>query len=106
MKASNQQTGTNEWDQRQRDFRHHEKASETFTGDVPSPDMLNGNFNFFNAAGQQVGNTIYNPTTIRQNADGTWTSTPFAGNIIPKNMFDAVALGIMVTAGGRSMDRQ
>src|SRR5439155_15133099 len=26
-----------------------------------------------------------------QNADGTWTSTPFAGNTIPKNRFDAVA---------------
>src|SRR5882724_4166207 len=71
--------------------RHHEKASETFIGDVPTPDMLNGNFNFLNAAGQQIGNTIYDPTTIRQNADGSWTSTPFAGNVIPKNRFDAVA---------------
>jgi hypothetical protein len=70
--------------------RHHEKSSETFTGDVPSPDMLNGNFNFFNAAGQQIGNTIYDPSTIRQNADGTWTSTPFPGNMIPKNRFDPV----------------
>jgi hypothetical protein len=25
--------------------------------------MLNGNFNFFDAAGKQVGNTIYDPTT-------------------------------------------
>src|SRR5882672_4510048 len=71
--------------------RHHEKASETYIGDVPSPDMLNGNFNFFNAGGQQIGNTIYDPTTIRQNTDGTWTSTPFAGNIVPKNRFDSVA---------------
>src|SRR5437016_4060970 len=71
--------------------RHHEKASETFTGDVPTTDMLNGNFNFLDPTGKQVGNTIYDPTTIRQNADGTWTSTPFAGNIIPKNLFDAVA---------------
>src|SRR4029077_14342309 len=67
--------------------RHHEKASETAILDVPSPDMLNGNFNFFNAAGQQIGNTIYDPATIRQNPDGTWTSTPFAGNVIPKNRF-------------------
>src|SRR5437763_574170 len=70
--------------------RHHEKASETFTGDVPSPDMLNGNFNFLNPAGQPIGNVIYDPATIRQNPDGTWTSTPFAGNVIPKNRFDAV----------------
>jgi hypothetical protein len=71
--------------------RHHEKASETFTGDVPSPDMLNGNFNFLNAAGQPIGNTIYDPATIRQNPDGTWTSTPFPGNVIPKDRFDPVA---------------
>ena len=53
--------------------------------------MLNGNFNFFNAAGQQIGNTIYDPTTIRQNADGAWISDPFPGNVIPKDRFDAVA---------------
>ena len=34
--------------------RHHEKASETFTGDVPSPEMLNGNFNFFDATGNPL----------------------------------------------------
>jgi hypothetical protein len=71
--------------------RHHEKASETFIGDVPSADMLNGNFNFFNAAGQQIGNTIYDPATIRQNANGTWTADPFPGNVIPKDRFDPVA---------------
>ena len=71
--------------------RHHEKASETFIGDVPSPDMLNGNFNFFDAAGKQVGNTIYDPTTIRQLANGSWTSDPFPDNIIPKDRFDSVA---------------
>lgn len=71
--------------------RHHEKASETFIGDVPSPDMLNGNFNFFDAAGRQIGNTIYDPTTIRQNAGGAWISDPFPDNMIPKSRFDAVA---------------
>src|SRR5215467_12315084 len=71
--------------------RHHEKASETFIGDVPSPGMLNGNFNFFDAAGNQIGNTIYDPTTIRQLSNGTWTADPFPGNIIPGNRFDAVA---------------
>src|SRR5436190_24228906 len=64
--------------------RHHEKASETFIGDVPSPDMLNGNFNFYDASGKQVGNTIYDPATIRQ-ANGTWTSDPFPGNVVPKD---------------------
>ena len=70
--------------------RHHENASETFTGDVPSADMLNGNFNFLDTGGRQIGNIIYDPTTIRQNGDGTWTSDPFPGNIIPKNRFDPV----------------
>lgn len=70
--------------------RHHENASETFTGDVPSPGMLNGDFNFINSAGQQVGNAIYDPTTIRQLANGTWTSDAFPGNVIPKSRFDPV----------------
>src|SRR4029077_19408488 len=71
--------------------RHHEKVSETFIGDVPTPDMLNGNFNFFNSAGAQIGNTIYDPATIRQLGNGTWTSDPSPGNIIPKARFDPVA---------------
>ena len=75
--------------------RHHEKTSETFIGDVPSPGMLNGDFNFFNAAGQQIGNTIYDPSTIRQNANGTWTSDPFPGNVIPRNRIDPVALNFL-----------
>ena len=70
--------------------RHHEKASETFTGDVPSPDMLAGNFNFFNPAGQQIGNTIYDPATM-QLSNGNWTSSPFPGNVVPRNRFDQVA---------------
>ena len=75
--------------------RHHEKASETFIGDVPSPAMLNGNFNFLDATGKQVGNTIYDPTTIHQLANGSWTSDPFPGNVIPKERFDAVATNFL-----------
>ena len=71
--------------------RHHEHASETFIGDVPSPAMLGGDFNFLNPAGAQIGNIIYDPSTIRQNASGAWISDPFAGNIIPKSRFDPVA---------------
>jgi len=69
--------------------RHHEKSSETFIGDVPSPEMLNGNFNFYNSAGAQIGNTIYDPVTMRL-ANGAWTSDPFPGNMIPKSRFDSV----------------
>lgn len=75
--------------------RHHENASETFIGDVPSPGMLDGNFNFLNAAGTQIGNTIYDPSTIRQNAAGAWISDPFAGNIIPKTRFDPVSANFL-----------
>ncbi len=70
--------------------RHHEKSSETFIGDVPSPDMLNGNFNFYDASGRQIGNTIYDPLSMRQLASGAWTSDPFPGNIIPRDRFDTV----------------
>jgi hypothetical protein len=75
--------------------RHHEKASETFIGDVPSPAMLNGNFNFLDATGKQVGNTIYDPATIHQLANGSWTSDPFPDNIIPKNRIDQVATNFL-----------
>ena len=75
--------------------RHHENASETFIGDVPSTDMLNGNFNFLDPSGRQIGNIIYDPSTIRQNANGTWTSDPFPGNIIPKNRIDPVATNFL-----------
>jgi len=75
--------------------RHHEDASETFLGDVPSPGMLNGDFNFVNPAGSQVGNIIYDPSTIRQNASGTWISDPFPGNVVPKNRFDPVAVNFL-----------
>jgi hypothetical protein len=74
--------------------RHHEKASETFIGDVPSPEMLNGNFNFLNA-GTPIGNTIYDPSTIRLLPSGSWTADPFPGNVIPKDRFDPVAVNFL-----------
>ena len=71
--------------------RHHEKASETFIGDVPSPDMLNGNFNFFDACRQADRQhdlrSDHDPPACQRNLD----SDPFPGNIIPKNRFDTVA---------------
>ncbi|MGH9632718.1 MAG: hypothetical protein ACRD7E_30805, partial [Bryobacteraceae bacterium] len=70
--------------------RHHEKASETFTGAVPSPEMLAGNFNFGGL------NPIYDPLTTQfgQNAlcqpagSECWYRLPFAGNVIPESRFD------------------
>jgi hypothetical protein len=75
--------------------RHHEKASETFTGDVPSPAMLNGNFSFFDTTGKQVGNPVYDPATIRQLAGGSWSADPFPDNMIPKSRFDPVATNFL-----------
>ncbi|MCP5114474.1 MAG: carboxypeptidase regulatory-like domain-containing protein, partial [bacterium] len=66
--------------------RHHEKASENNNRDVPSPAMYNGDFSFGG-----IGNPIYDPTTLVQDADGNFTRQPFAGNIIPKSRFNPVA---------------
>ena len=48
----------------------------------------------FNAAGQLV--TIYDPTSTQINAAGTAsTRTPFPGNVIPQNRFDAAARNLV-----------
>src|SRR5438045_419262 len=69
--------------------RHHEKVTETFIGNVPSPEMYAGNFNF---GGR--GYPIYDPNTTRL-VDGVWTRDPFAGNVIPQNRFDPVIRNIL-----------
>jgi hypothetical protein len=69
--------------------RHHEKVTETFIGNVPSPDMYAGNFNF---GGR--GFPIYDPSTTRL-VDGVWTRDPFPGNVIPQNRFDPVISNIL-----------
>jgi hypothetical protein len=61
---------------------HREKYNQSVFSSVPTPDELNGNFQF-NGLGYQV----YDPATVRQ-ANGTYTSTPFPNNIIPKSRFD------------------
>jgi hypothetical protein len=66
--------------------RHHEKASETYTGEVPTPEMYNGDFSF---GGR--GNAIYDPATTRQDASGRWIRDPFPGNVIPQSRIDPVA---------------
>lgn len=56
----------------------------------PIPEIRGGNFSqLFNAAGNQV--LIYDPLTTK--ADGK--RTPFAGNIIPSNRIDPIALKFM-----------
>ena len=79
--------------------RHHEKASETFIGDVPSPDMPNGNFNFFDATGKQVGNTIYDPT-IRQLANGFVDLRPVSGQFVIRANFGIITQNLFMTSLG------
>ena len=70
--------------------RHHEKASETATLAVPSPEMLGGNFNFGGL------NPIYDPDTTafgqnplcQPSGSDCWYRLPFAGNQIPVSRFD------------------
>jgi hypothetical protein len=65
--------------------RHHEKASETFTGVVPSPEMLAGDFSFGG-----IGLPIYDPLSTRQDASDVWQRTPFPQNRVPADRFDPV----------------
>jgi hypothetical protein len=67
-----------------------EKKSAGYTSQTPTPDELEGDFTFGG-----MGLPIYDPTTTRQLADGTWTRDPIPGNIIPKNRFDPAAAKII-----------
>ena len=69
--------------------RHHEKASETGINDVPSQEMLNGDFNFGG-----LGNQIYDPATMRQ-VNGAWTSDPFPNRTVPKARFDPAIVNFL-----------
>jgi hypothetical protein len=71
--------------------RLHEKKVAQFVETTPTPEMLGGNFNFPGV----TANPIFDPATTRQNADGTWARTPFAGNVVPLNRFDPVASKIL-----------
>jgi len=66
----------------------------TFTGTLPRPEQLAGDFsNARNAAGNVV--TIYDPATTAPNPGGTgFLRTPFAGNRIPSNRIDPVARNV------------
>ncbi len=70
-------------------FVAYEKSNTTAADQgnflVPTVDERNGNFS-------QSGSTIYNPYQVIANANGTFTRTPFAGNVIPTNLFSKVAV--------------
>lgn len=69
--------------------RHHEKASETGINDVPSQEMLNGNFNF---GGR--GPTIYDPASTRQVNDA-WVRDPFPDRTVPRGRYDPAIVNFL-----------
>ena len=65
--------------------RHHEKNDTQYFSDVPTPEMLGGNFSF-----NGLGYPIYDPASTRQDASGKWLRDPFPGNLVPANRVDPV----------------
>jgi hypothetical protein len=59
-------------------------------GTVPDQNMINGNFAFGG-----VGVPIYDPSSTRQLADGTWTRDPFPNMQVPLSRFNPVAVAIL-----------
>ncbi|MGH9629612.1 MAG: carboxypeptidase-like regulatory domain-containing protein, partial [Bryobacteraceae bacterium] len=70
--------------------QHYEELSETFIGDVPSPQMYDGNFDF-----GPNSFPIYDPATTRRDEAGNWIRDVFPGNRIPQSRFDPVALNLL-----------
>ncbi len=64
-----------------------ERQGEQISWSVPTPEELNGNFSY---GGRSGVNPIFDPRSTALNA-GTWSRTPFPGNIIPKAQWDPVA---------------
>src|SRR5882724_7381368 len=75
--------------------RHFENSgTNSVRTTVPTAAMYTGDFSF----GGQTNPAplpIYNPFTTRQTGATTWVREPFPGNIIPKNMFDTVAVNFL-----------
>ncbi|MDQ2898259.1 MAG: TonB-dependent receptor [Acidobacteriota bacterium] len=67
-----------------------EKKTQSIVQQTPTPDELNGDFNF---GGK--GQTLYDPLTTRLNQDGTWSRDPFPTLTIPRSRFDPVASKIL-----------
>ncbi len=68
-------------------------ASSSFAT-VPLDSWKNGDFSDLkNGSGQAI--TIYDPDTVALDASGNYVRTPFAGNKIPSNRTDPVALNML-----------
>jgi Carboxypeptidase regulatory-like domain len=62
----------------------------SYTSTVPTEAMRNGDFTGFP--------TIYDPATTKQSANGSYTRTAFAGNMIPTSRMDPVALRLLANS--------
>lgn len=68
-------------------------AQTTLSGTVPTPTERQGDFsNTRDAAGRLM--TIYNPFTVRR-VGSSWVRDPFAGNSVPKDLMNPVALNVV-----------
>jgi hypothetical protein len=65
--------------------RHHELGGESILRDVPSAEMLAGDFSFGG-----IGNPLYDPLSTRQ-VNSVWTRDPLPNNRVPLSRFDPVA---------------
>ncbi len=71
-------------------FRNRNGASSSTTT-VPTAEMYDGDFSkWVNASGNVL--PIYNPFSLRTDADGKPVRDVFAGNQIPKSMFDPLSV--------------
>jgi hypothetical protein len=71
-------------------FRNRNGATNA-TATVPTAEMYNGDFsNWVTSSGRRI--PIYDPTTQVQNANGSYTRTPFPNNQIPATLFNASSL--------------
>ena len=68
--------------------RLHEKKVAQVVATTPTAAMRQGDFNFPGVASL---NAIYDPSTTRRNADGTWSRDIFPGNRVPSARIDPVA---------------
>ena len=87
--------------------RHHERSGNNQDIDVPSPAMLNGDFSFPQSSAP--ADRIYDPASLVQLPNGSYSRTQFPNNMIPRSRFDPVAvkfLGMNPFSGENNRNNQ
>ncbi len=80
-------------------FRNRVGAGNGTYYSVPPPAFYTGNLSgWVNGSGQMY--QIYDPGSQVENATGTYTRSPFPGNIIPQNRFDPTVVPILKYLSG------